>query len=118
MNLRVPYASRHEKLIARLVDSILEGEGESDPALRQAVESRAETLSGRKNLEKTELPEIIRAYVDKIALHAYKVTEDDILSLKEAGFTEDVIFEISVSAALGTGLARLERGLNALKGGE
>lgn len=118
MNWRVPYAGRHEKLIGRLVDGILAGGGESDPALRQSVEARSETLTGVKNLEKTELPDIIRAYVDKIALHAYKVTEDDILSLKEAGFSEDVIFEISVSAALGTGLARLERGLEALKGGQ
>ena len=116
MNWRVPYAGRHEKLIGRLVDGILADGGESDPALRQSVEVRPETLTGVKNLEKTELPEIIRAYVDKIALHAYKVTEDAILSLKEAGCSEDVIFEISVSAALGTGLARLERGLEALKG--
>jgi hypothetical protein len=36
--------------------------------------------------------------------------------LRRAGYSEDAIFEITVSAALGAGMIRLERGLAAMKG--
>jgi alkylhydroperoxidase family enzyme len=110
------FSSRHEGLIGRLADGVLEGQGTTDPVLRRSVESRAASLSGRPTPGQGELPETIWAYVDKIAFHAYKVTDDDINALLTAGYSEDAILEITVSAALGAGLARLECGLAALKG--
>ena len=53
-----------------------------------------------------------------MALHAYKVTDRDIDELKQAGYSEDAIFEITLSAALGAGQSRLERALAALEGDE
>jgi hypothetical protein len=38
--------------------------------------------------------------------------------MKRAGYSEDEIFEITLSATLGPSLARLERGLALLDGGE
>jgi len=61
-------------------------------------------------------PPALVAYVKKVALYAYKTNEDDIEALRRAGYSEDAIFEITVSAALGAGMTRLERGLAALKG--
>jgi len=58
----------------------------------------------------------VGSYVDKIALRAYSITDADIDAIREAGFSEDAIFEITLSAALGAGIARLERGLQAVKG--
>ena len=54
-------------------------------------------------------------YLEKVRLHAYQVTDDDVQRLKEAGFTEDEIFEHTVSAAVAAGLERLEAGLEALR---
>lgn len=112
---KTPFSSRHERLIGRLVDGILEGQGKADPVLRRSVESRAASLSGRPTAGQGELPETIRAYVDKVALHAYKLTDDDINALLTEGYSEDAVLEITVSAALGAGLARLECGLAALR---
>jgi alkylhydroperoxidase family enzyme len=53
-------------------------------------------------------------YVEKVRQHAYRVTDADVAALK-AGFTEDEIFEQTVSAAVAAGLARLEAGLRALE---
>ena len=53
-----------------------------------------------------------------MARHAYKLTDDDLNALRRAGSSEDAIFEITVSAALGAALDRLERGLAALRGEE
>jgi alkylhydroperoxidase family enzyme len=46
--------------------------------------------------------------------NAYKVTDEDIRALRDAGYSEDVIFEQTVSVAVATGLERLEVGLEAL----
>ena len=47
------------------------------------------------------------------------MTDDDIESLSQAGYVEEMILEITVSAAVGAGMGRLERGLAALhEGGE
>ncbi len=63
-----------------------------------------------------ELPPALAPYVQKVVKHAYKVTDEDMTSLHQAGFTDDQIFEVTVSTALGAGLVRLESGLSALRG--
>ena len=50
-----------------------------------------------------------------MALHAYKVTDEDLVALKRAGNSDDLLFEVTVSAALGAAMGRLERGLSALR---
>jgi alkylhydroperoxidase family enzyme len=47
--------------------------------------------------------------------HAYRVTDADVQRLKDAGFSEDEIFEHTVSAAVAAGLERLEAGLQSLR---
>jgi alkylhydroperoxidase family enzyme len=58
-------------------------------------------------------PEMAR-YLDLVRRHAYKVTDADVQELKDAGFSEDEIFEQTVSAATAAGLERLDAGLKAL----
>jgi len=59
-------------------------------------------------------PPEFAAYLEKVRVHAYKVTDRDIEALKQLGFTEDEIFEHTVSAAVTAGLERLDAGLAAL----
>lgn len=54
-------------------------------------------------------------YLEKVRLHAYQVTDADVQRLKDVGFSEDEIFEHTASAAVATGLQRLEAGLDALR---
>ncbi|MCQ3979281.1 MAG: hypothetical protein DPW09_38160 [Anaerolineae bacterium] len=85
------------------------------PDLRGAIERYAANLSDTHQ-ETATIPPGLEAYVRKVTLYAYKVTDEDIASLKELGYTEDDLFEITISAALGAGRTRLECGLAALKG--
>jgi hypothetical protein len=55
-------------------------------------------------------------FYTKVARNAYKVTDEDIEFLKSQGYSEDALFEITLSAALGAGMVRLDSGLAALKG--
>ena len=59
-------------------------------------------------------PRELEPYLEKVRLHAYRVTDADVQLLKKKGFSEDEIFEHTVSAAVAAGLARLEAGLAAL----
>jgi alkylhydroperoxidase family enzyme len=110
--------NNHAANAHRLVEAVLTNTGETDPALRYTVEAYAAGLRGRPNEQADKLPAELVEYVNKIALHAYKTTDEDIEALRQAGYSEDAIFEITLSAALGAGMARLERGLSVLKGDE
>jgi alkylhydroperoxidase family enzyme len=59
-------------------------------------------------------PPELAPYLEKVRAHAYQVTDDDVQRLKDAGFSEDEIFEHTVSAAVAAGLERLDAGLRAL----
>jgi len=109
---------RFMELVARLRRDALDGRGVTPPELRRAVEARAAELGGRHGAAAGEIPANLRGYVDAVARHAYRITDEDLAALRRAGYSEDAIFEISISAALGAGLARLERGLAALVGEE
>ena len=59
-------------------------------------------------------PPDFATYLDKVRTQAYRVTDADVQALKDAGYSEDQIFEHTVSAAVAAGLARLEAGLASL----
>jgi|SRR5678816_2119198 len=92
----------HAILRDRVLESVLSGRGESDPAIRAAAADGA------------GLPPDLQAVVEKIHRHAYKVTDEDISRL-QAKYTDDQLFELVVSAALGASRQRLRAGLAALE---
>ncbi len=92
----------HAGLRDQVLESVLQGPGESDPVIRQA----AANGSG--------VPADLQSLVDKIHRHAYKVTDDDI-ARAQAKYGDDKMFEIVVSAALGASRNRLLAGLKALE---
>jgi alkylhydroperoxidase family enzyme len=108
--------TRYAVYTQHLVDGVLNSPGETDPALRRAVKDLSAQLSIRSSQQVDQIPPELVAYIKKVALHAYKTTEEDIESLQAAGYGEDAIFELTLSAALGAAMIRLERGLAALKG--
>ena len=105
--------TRYASYSQHLVDGVLNSPGETDPALRHEIEAQAAQLSTRSPQPVAQVPPALAAYIKKVALYAYKTTEEDIETLRKAGYSEDAIFEITVSAALGAGMIRLERGLAA-----
>jgi alkylhydroperoxidase family enzyme len=54
------------------------------------------------------------SYLEKVQRHAYQVTDRDIQALREAGCSEDEIFEQTVSVAVAAGLDRLTTALEVL----
>jgi alkylhydroperoxidase family enzyme len=62
-----------------------------------------------------EAPHDFNAYLEKVRRHAYTITDQDVQELKDAGYSEDEIFEYTVSAAVAAGIERLNAGLGTLR---
>jgi alkylhydroperoxidase family enzyme len=91
----------HAGLARTLFDRAIDGPGTTSPELRKAA------LAG------SGVPDELRDLIDKVHRHAYKVTDADLDTLRDR-YSEDQLFEIIVSAALGAASARLELGLSLL----
>lgn len=85
-----------------LVARILEGDGRTERAQRRAA------------FDNAGLAEPLAMLVDKIARHAYKVTDGDIAAARASGFSEDQIFELAVCAAVGQAMRQHDTALAAL----
>ena len=66
-------------------------------------------------LPNREAPPEFGAYLDKVRRNAYAIRDVDVQALKEAGHSEDEIFELTVAAAVAAGLERLAAGLHAVE---
>ena len=108
----------HATYAQRLIEAVLSSHGDTEPSVRRAVAALSAQPDGHSSTQADAVPPELISYVNKIALHAYKTTNEDIEILLQAGYSEDAIFEITLSAALGAGMARLECGLSVLKGEE
>ncbi len=93
-------------LILALEAAVLDGPAQTPPDVRRA----AATLG--------PLPAPLAAYVDQVAHRATTVAEADLDALRAAGHSEDAIFDVTVSAALGAGMRRFRAGMAALAAAE
>jgi hypothetical protein len=94
---------RHADVMQRLHDAVLGSTGSLPYETRLALATVR------------EIPDDLKPYADKVARHAYRVTDKDIAALRDAGYDDDAIFEITVAVALGVGLHRRDVGLAALE---
>lgn len=105
-----PYAPLRDAVFA----AVLGGPGETAPALRHAAaENAGASLASDASGGRTALATLVA----KMHQHAYRVTDDDVASLR-AVYGDDALFELIVSAALGASRARLDAGLRALDASE
>ena len=98
-------ADRLERLrdeATRLVEAVLDGEGAT------SVQARHAAFAGRAD------DPVVARYLDVVPSHADRLTDEDVESLHAAGLDDDTIFELTVAAALGAGVKRLQVGLSLL----
>ena len=88
--------------VERVRRAVVEEPGELPAAVREAL------VAGKP------APPPFHAYVEKVRRHAYRVTDAEVAALV-AETSEDEVYEATVAAALGAGLARLEAGLAAIE---
>lgn len=86
-----------------LLKRILEGAGQASVSERRAA------------FNNRDLAKPLDALVHKVAIHAYRITDEDINVAKRAGLSEDKIFEIVVCAAVGQASRQHDAALAALE---
>jgi len=86
-----------------LVARILDGDGRASSGQRRAA------------FDNAGLGEPPRTLIDKVAREAHAITDQDIASAKEAGLSEDQIFELAVCAAIGQATRQYDTAVAALE---
>jgi uncharacterized peroxidase-related enzyme len=104
---KAPARSDHRALAETVRWRVLEGSGETAAALRCGMAERA---AGGPPLE-VPYDDLAR----QIGQAAYKVTDEQVASVLEAAGSQRAAFELIVASALGAGLHRWGRGLEALE---
>lgn len=85
----------------------------------RAAGGRSENEVGetRDDGSQREIPEELAAFADDVATRSDEVTDDQIAQLRDAGYSEDEIFEVIVVAAVGAASAHLDAARRAVEGG-
>jgi alkylhydroperoxidase family enzyme len=85
-----------------LVARILDGEGQASRADRRAA------------FDNKGLAAPLERLVEKVARHAYRVTDEDVAAVRSSGLSEDQIFELVMCAAIGQATRQTDAALAAL----
>jgi alkylhydroperoxidase family enzyme len=106
-------SSSQPALLDRLSAAVFTGPGSTATSLRQAVKRfvEARTLGGAAE---PPGPASLAPFLEKLALHAFRLTDEDVAALRADRLDEDALFELTVAGATAAGLLRLERGLAAI----
>jgi hypothetical protein len=86
-----------------LVTRLLEGDGRASRDQRRAA------------FDNAGLPKPLNMLIDKVAKHAYQVSDEDITAARASGISEDQIFEMVVCAAIGQASRQYDTALKALE---
>jgi hypothetical protein len=97
---------RHAAAVEALRRAVFESPGSSEPAVRAAAGTGG------------ELPDPVSSYATLVRDQSYRITDSDLARLSAAGLSDDDIFEVTVAAAVGAALQRLDAGMRAVRGTE
>lgn len=92
------FRNAHRALVSR----ILEGDGRASCAERHGA------------FDNTGLDEPMRTLISKVAKHPTNVSDEDFAAARASGLSEDQIFEMVVSAAIGQATRQYDTALTAL----
>ena len=96
-------------------ERMLSTEGCTAPELRRDIEAFVRT-QWDESLPTAELPPELVGYMSKLARNAYRITDEDVESLREAGYDDDRLYEVTVVGAFTSALIGLEHLYAALHG--
>jgi len=85
-----------------LIQRVLEGDGQAQRELRRSAFDNAGPVGP------------VGALVEKVALHASQITDDDFAAASASGLTEDQLFEVVACAAIGQASRQQDLALAAL----
>jgi hypothetical protein len=94
---------RYDSLVNAFREAVLRGKAVLSPTIRRLALEGGDAGTGSAT------------FLAKLRAHAYKITDEDVAALRAAGWTDETIYELTVAAAVGEGLRRLDVGMAALR---
>lgn len=82
--------------------------GATDPDLRRAVEAYVVAQWGVIREVARDHPSELENFLKKLSLHAYRIIDEDIDDLRVSGYSDEMIYEITLVGAVGAALVGLE----------
>jgi alkylhydroperoxidase family enzyme len=96
---------RHDREVDLIRRAAASAPGSTDPELRRAVHEGA------------PLPAPLDWYIQKVRTAAWSVNDDDVAALVDAGYSQDAIVELTITAAAAEAGRRWDAALRAMRGG-
>ena len=93
---------------------VLSAAGVTAPSLRHRVEAFVMAQWGQERANVPPVPIELEPYLKKLSLHAYKIVDKDFKLLQAAGYSEVMLYEITIVGSIGAALVGLERVYQAL----
>ncbi|RJQ78842.1 hypothetical protein D5S17_12260 [Pseudonocardiaceae bacterium YIM PH 21723] len=100
--------------LRRLVSGVLDTPGELGQGLRGDILDHAVEVAG-SGWSDVDLVPALTPFVDRVTTRPRELTGRDFHGMSGFGYTDDAIFEVVLTSALGAGLARLHVGLAAVE---
>src|SRR5918994_97817 len=97
-------SERHAAAVEAMRRAIFQSAGSTEPAIRMAAGSGS------------DLPDPAGSYAAMVRDQSYRITDTVFAGLAAAGLSDDAIFEITLAAAVGAALQRLDAGVRAVRG--
>lgn len=110
---------RRETSWRRFVEHVQTAPGRLPVSVRQEVFRLAggHAPVTRNETEPAEVPADLASFVSDVADRSYGVTDGQIAELRDAGYSEDQIFEVVVVAAVGAASVHLDAAHRAMEDG-
>ena len=90
-----------------VVQSVLGPDGAADAVTRlTALQHGGAVATGDGNENALSELGAAAGLVDKVARHAYRITDDDVAAARAAGWTDHELFDVVVATAVGAGVTR------------
>jgi hypothetical protein len=95
----------------KIGNALLTTPGDTNPVQRGHIIDYvvSKTLGLGENPESFEsLDRSVFNLVDKVTFAAYSIEDEDMILLRDSGWSDDAVYEIVLTAAYGAGLARMQ----------
>ncbi|MFL5781063.1 MAG: hypothetical protein ACJ760_07115 [Thermoleophilaceae bacterium] len=90
-----------------VVRSVLGSDGATDAVVRlTALQHGGAVATGEGNDDALSELGSAAGIVDKVARHAYRITDEDVEAARAGGWTDHQLFDVVVAAAVGAGVTR------------
>lgn len=97
-------------------ECLLSADGETDPSLRHTMEAFVKAQWGIAGADEPSMPRELTSYLEKLSLHAYRIDGNDVDALRAIGYSDEMIYEVTIVGAFGSALVGLEQLFEALYG--